>query len=122
MPHLHIQGSGRIVLDDGRSLRAGYAGTNGHPYVAIGRELVRRGALTKEAVSLQSIRAWLEVNPGEAAAVMARNPSYVFFRALGGEGPIGAQGVVLTPRRSLAVDRRFVPLGVPVWLDGAAPA
>ncbi len=118
---LHVQGSGRVALEDGRGLRVGYAGHNGHPYVAIGAELVRQGALAPEEVSLQSISAWLRRNPDEAAAVMARNASYVFFRELGTDGPIGAQGAVLTPGRSLAVDRRYIPLGVPLWLDTKAP-
>ena len=119
---LHVQGSGRVVLDDGRVLRVGYAGQNGHVYVPIGAELVRLGALEPEEVSLQTIRAWLEQNPDKAAAVMAKNPSFIFFREGEGEEPIGAEGVPLTPGRSLAVDRRYIPLGVPVWLDVMAPA
>lgn len=119
---LHVQGSGRVALEDGRILRVGYAGHNGHPYVAIGAELVRMGALALEEVSLQTISAWLRRHPAEAAAVMARNPSYVFFRELGTDGPVGAQGVVLTPGRSLAVDRRYIPLSVPLWLDAEVPA
>ena len=118
---LQIQGSGRVTLEDGRVIRLGYAGQNGHPYVAIGRELIARGALTRENVSMQSIRAWLVANPGEAADLMNANPSYVFFRELPGDGPVGAQGAALTPLRSLAVDRRFVPLGTPVWLDAEHP-
>ena len=70
---------------------------------------------------MQSIRAWLAAHPGDAASLMDENPSYVFFRELQGEGPIGAEGVVLTPERSLAVDRAFLPLGVPIWLDLADP-
>ncbi|HSK38605.1 MAG TPA: MltA domain-containing protein [Arenibaculum sp.] len=118
---LQIQGSGRVVLEDGRVVRVGYAGQNGHPYVAIGRDLVAMGEFTREEVSMQSIRAWLEAHPERAAELMNRNPSYVFFRELDGEGPIGAQGVPLTPGRSLAVDRSFVPYGVPVWLDAEDP-
>jgi membrane-bound lytic murein transglycosylase A len=119
---LQIQGSGRVTLDEGGELRLGYAATNGQPYTAIGRDLVARGALTREAVSLQTIRAWLIANPDQAGDVMALNKSYVFFRELTGEGPVGAQGVALTPARSLAVDRKFIPLGVPVWLDATAPS
>lgn len=118
---LHIQGSGRVVLPDGSILRVGYAGQNGHRYVPIGRELIERGVLTKDNVSMQAIRAWLEANPDQAAEVMNKNPSYVFFKELNGEGPLGAQGVALTPGRSLAVDRSFVPYGVPVWLDAEDP-
>ncbi|MFM2045001.1 MAG: rane-bound lytic murein transglycosylase [Pseudomonadota bacterium] len=118
---LQIQGSGRIRLDDGTEMRVGYDGQNGHPYVAIGRELVARGALTREEVSMQTIRAWLDANPGEARAVMHKNPSYVFFRVLEGPGPIGAQGVPLTAGRSIAVDRSFVAYGTPLWLEAADP-
>jgi membrane-bound lytic murein transglycosylase A len=119
---LHIQGSGRVELEDGSFLRVGYAGQNGHAYTAIGRELVARGVMSVEQVSLQSIRAWLAAHPDEADGLMQVNKSFVFFRELKGEGPIGSQGVALTPRRSLAVDRRFLPLGLPIWLDSTFPA
>ena len=118
---LHVQGSGRVELAEGGLLRVGYAGYNGHPYTAIGRTLVERGELALEAVSMQSIRAWLAAHPGEAAALMAGNRSFVFFRELPGDGPVGTLGVPLSPGRSLAVDRVFLPLGAPLWLDGAAP-
>ena len=119
---LHIQGSGRIELDDGTVLRVGYAAQNGHPYHAIGRTLVDLGELMLEEVSLQSIDAWLREHPDCADEVMATNDSYVFFREIRGEGPVGAQGIALTPERSLAVDRQHIPLGVPVWLDAMIPA
>ncbi|MFD1624690.1 murein transglycosylase A [Azospirillum griseum] len=118
---LHIQGSGRVRMADGSEVRVNYAGQNGHKYVAIGKELIERGALKKEEVSLQTIRAWLKANPDQAQALMNKNPSYVFFQTVAGEGPIGAQGVPLTPGRSLAVDSKFMPYGVPVWLDGEDP-
>lgn len=118
---LQIQGSGRVTLPDGGVARVGYAGQNGHKYVAIGKELIDRGALKREEVSLQTIRAWLLANPDQAAGLMNRNPSYVFFQELKGEGPNGAQGVALTPGRSLAVDPKFLPYGVPVWLDAEDP-
>ena len=118
---LHIQGSGRVQLDDGGELRVGYAGQNGHAYFAIGRELVARGALTQDEVSLQTIRDWLRAHPAEAPDVMGMNASYVFFHLREGPGPIGSQGVPLTPERSLAVDRDFVAMGLPVWLDTTLP-
>jgi len=118
---LHIQGSGRIRLQDGSIMQVGYAAQNGRDYFAIGRDLIARGALTRENVSLQSIRAWLEANPDEAPAVMGLNPSYIFFRELTGEGPLGAMGVALTPERSLAIDPRHMPLGAPVWIDVEDP-
>ncbi|MBI1244619.1 MAG: murein transglycosylase [Alphaproteobacteria bacterium] len=118
---LEVQGSGRVVLEDGRILRVGFAAQNGQPYVPIGRTLIERGALTREDVSLQSIKAWLLAHPAEAAAIRNSNPSYVFFRVLDGDGPLGSEGVALTPGRSLAVDRAFLPMGVPVFLDADDP-
>lgn len=123
---LHIQGSGRVRLPDGRVLRVGYDGQNGHPYVAVGRVLVERGVMPREVVTMQSIRAWMAAaGPAEAAALMARNPSYVFFRLLPelppASGPVGALGVSLTPMRNVAVDRAHVALGLPVWLNGRDP-
>lgn len=117
---LQIQGSGRVVLDDGSILKVGYSGTNGQAYFAIGRELIKRGALTPKTVSLQTIRQWLQDHPDQADDVMNLNASYVFFRQLPGDpdaGPIGAQGVPLETERSLAVDRRFHAMGVPIWLE-----
>jgi membrane-bound lytic murein transglycosylase A len=113
---LQIQGSGRLRLPDGSMLRLGYDGQNGHPYVPIGRVLLERGALERP-VTMQSIKAWLRGAPEKAPGVLEENPSYVFFRELEGEGPVGSMGVALTPGRSLAVDRTFLPLGAPVWLD-----
>jgi membrane-bound lytic murein transglycosylase A len=118
---LHVQGSGRVRLDSGEIIRAGFAGHNGHTYVAIGRVLVGEGELVLEEASLQSIRAWLRAHPARAADMMARNPRYIFFRELDGDGPIGAGGVALTPGRSLAVDRAYIPYGLPVWLDTTWP-
>ncbi len=113
---MHIQGSGRIRLEDGRVLHVGVEGTNGHTYVSIGRVMLARGLLEEGEVSAQSIQAWLRDNPDAAGPLMQENPRYVFFRILEA-GPLGAQGVRLTPGRSLAVDPRWVGLGVPVWLD-----
>jgi membrane-bound lytic murein transglycosylase A len=122
---LQIQGSGLVELPDGQRLRIGYADQNGRAYRAIGRDLVEMGELTLDEVSLQTIRAWLRAHPERAPALMANNPSYVFFRELGDAattaGPLGAQNVALTPERSIAVDPRFVPLGAPLWLDTSAP-
>jgi len=122
---LHIQGSGRVRLDTGEARRIGYAASNGQPYLAIGRTLMRRGELSREEVSMQTIRAWLEANPAAAPGVMRENNSYIFFRWLGGKnaelGPEGAQGVPLLAGRSLAVDRRFLPLGAPIWLEVLTP-
>ncbi|MBP2293864.1 murein transglycosylase A [Azospirillum rugosum] len=118
---LHIQGSGRVRFPDGTETRVGYAAQNGHKYVAIGKALIDRGEIPREQVSLQSIRAWLKAHPDKAPDLMNMNPSYVFFQELKGEGPNGAQNVALTPGRSLAVDSKFLPYGVPVWLDAEDP-
>ena len=122
---LHIQGSGRIAFEDGTHRRVAYAATNGHGYYAIGRRLEALGAYTPEEVTMPAIRDWLAANPERAPEVMRENASYVFFRWLeeeqAAEGPVGAQGVTLTAGRSLAVDRRFVPMTVPIWLETAAP-
>lgn len=118
---LHIQGSGRVVLPDGKAIRVGFAGRNGHPYFAIGRALVDRGVIPVEQVSLQSIRKWLSENPGEADAVMDLNRAYIFFRKITAGGPVGAMGIPLTPERSLAVDRGLLPLGAPIWLETTDP-
>lgn len=116
---LHIQGSGRIRLDDGTVLRLAVAGTNGHKFVGVGKILRDRGLV--EDSSMPAVRAWLKANPEQAREIMAQNPRYVFYRPIGGDGPIGTEGVVLTPERSLAVDTRFVPLGVPLFLDTVDP-
>jgi membrane-bound lytic murein transglycosylase A len=118
---VQIQGSGIVTLNDGSTMRIGYAGQNGHPYYAIGRELIKREHLTKENVSMQSIRAWLSDNPDHADEVMNTNRSYVFFREINGAGPIGAQGVALTAGRSLAVDRTKISYGIPIWVDIEKP-
>lgn len=118
---LQIQGSGRVVLPDGALVRVGYASQNGHDYTAIGKVLIEMGELERERVSLQTIRAWLLANPTRAEAVMAKNRSYVFFRVLPG-APVGSSGVELTPGRSLAIDPKFLPYGLPIWLETTYPA
>lgn len=117
---LHIQGSGRIRLEDGSVLRLAVAGTNGHKFVGIGKILRDKGLI--EDSSMPGVRAWLKANPEQARVLMAQNPRYVFYRPIGGDGPIGSEGVPLTPERSLAVDTRFIPLGVPLFLDTVEPS
>lgn len=122
---LQVQGSGRIAIDDGTVVRAAYAGQNGQSYTAIGAVLLDRGELTREELSLQSIRAWLLAHPDQARQVTDANESYVFFSEQGigdpQSGAAGSEGVPLTPGASLAVDISIHPLGVPVWLEGTAP-
>jgi membrane-bound lytic murein transglycosylase A len=124
---LQIQGSGRVAFDDGGAGRIAFAGENGQPYTAIGRTLIADGSLSREEVSLQSIRAWLAAHPDRAKAVMQTDKSYVFFQekpigdaALGATGTLGAS---LTPLASLAVDPRIHALGMPVFVsaEGADP-
>ena len=117
---LQIQGSGLVRLPDGRLVRLGFAGQNGHPYTAVGKLLVQRGEMTLAQASMQSIRAWVNANPEKGAALMNENRSYVFFEEQQAEGAIGAQGVVLTGGRSMAVDRKFMPLGAPLWVQIAS--
>ncbi len=122
---LQVQGSGRLLLPGGQIMRVGFAGHNGHAYTAIGRILQDYGASKDDVANWPAIKAWLARNPAKATEVMQRNARFIFFRQLTGEGPIGAQGVALTPERSLAVDPIYVPYGAPVWIDtfnpGAAP-
>ncbi|WP_404382329.1 murein transglycosylase A [Caenispirillum salinarum] len=118
---LHIQGSGRVALADGSTTRIGYAGNNGWGFVGIGRVMLDRGLVEPGKASMQDIRAWLKANPDQADSVMQANPRYIFFREITGAGPIGAQGVPLTPRRSMAVDPRFIAYGTPLWLDTVDP-
>ncbi len=122
---LQVQGSGRIRLPSGQIVRLGYNGRNGQPYVPLGRLLVAQKQLGADAVSMQSIRAWLAAHPTEAGPLMQQNPNYVFFRVLDdvapNQGPPGALGVTLTPLRSAAVDRAFLPLGVPMFVDTTHP-
>ncbi|MFD2204868.1 murein transglycosylase A [Kiloniella antarctica] len=118
---LHVQGSGRVMLPSGEVIRVGYAGNNGHKFYAIGRALIDEEIIPRDKVSMQAIRTWLRENPERANEIMQRNKRFIFFRQITGEGPIGAMGVALTPERSLAVDPRHIPLGVPLWLDTTWP-
>ncbi|MCP4447844.1 MAG: murein transglycosylase [Myxococcales bacterium] len=116
-----IQGSGLVKLSDGKEMRIGYAGQNGHSYTAIGRELVRDGHITRAEMSMQAIRDWLANNPGKADEMMDRNEAYVFFTELSGAGPVGSQNVELTPERSAAIDRNFIPQSVPLFINTQVP-
>jgi membrane-bound lytic murein transglycosylase A len=117
---LAVQGSGRVILPDGRVVRVGYDGDNGQPYVSIGKLLIETG-VPKDEITMPFLRQWIAQHPAEGRQLMDGNPSYVFFKDLAGPGPLGAQGVVLTPGRSLAVDPAFVAYGLPVWIDATDP-
>jgi membrane-bound lytic murein transglycosylase A len=117
---LQVQGSGRIRLPDGRVLRLGYAGKNGHPYASVGRMLIERGMLAAGEATADAVRGWLRRHPEEGRAAMRANASFVFFRELDVPpelGPLGAMGRPVTPLRSLAVDPAHVPLGAPAWIE-----
>lgn len=118
---MHIQGSGRVRLTDGSLLRLAYAAKSGQPYTGIGKLLVERGAFPVEEMSMQATRAWMAKDEQAARELMWENHSFIFFRAVKVEdpalGPPGAQGALLTPRRSLAVDRSIWMFGTPIWLD-----
>lgn len=114
---LQIQGSGRLRLPDGSVMRIGYAGQNGRDYVGIGRLLADQGAIARGEASMQGLMAYLRRQPDGGTSVMQQNPSWVFFRELTGAGPLGAMGVPVNARASVAADPAFIPLGAPVLLD-----
>ncbi|WP_322867392.1 murein transglycosylase A [Aquicoccus sp. G2-2] len=124
---LQVQGSGRIRMPNGTHIRVGYAGSNGHKYHSIGAELIRRGTYNAHQVSADVIKNWVRRNPVEGQELLRHNPSYVFFRVVNDvpaeKGPLGAMNRSITALRSVAVDRRYVPLGAPVWIekDGKKP-
>jgi len=123
---LQVQGSGRVQLDGGETLRVGYADQNGHPFQSIGRYLVERGELKLGEASMQAIKSWAAANPKRLEELLNQNPSFVFFRELPladpANGPVGALGVPLSAGRSIAVDPRYVSLGAPVFLATTFPA
>ncbi|MEO8628473.1 MAG: MltA domain-containing protein [Betaproteobacteria bacterium] len=120
---LQIQGSGKIILENGEVIRLSYAEQNGHPYRSIGRLLVERGELALEQASLQGIKSWGSRNPDKLPELLNSNASYVFFREqiADNDGPTGALGVALTAGRSIAIDPRAIPLGAPVFISTTAP-
>ena len=118
---LQIQGSGLIRLPDGGRLRLGFAGKNGHPYASIGKILIERGELQPSNASMDILLEWLRADRERGRELMRENKSYPFFRRLTGmeaeDGPCGSLGVPLTAGRSLAVDPRYHPLGLPIWVS-----
>jgi len=120
---LEIQGSGVIRFEDGSTTQVGYADQNGHPYRSMGLALIRQGELKRHKVSMQSIKAWAKKNKRKLRKFLNANPSTVFFRELpqGLPGPIGALGVPISSERSVAIDRKYIPLGAPVFLSTTEP-
>ena len=117
---LHIQGSGRLLLPEGKSIRAGYRASNGLPYRSIGRYMLDKGFLNKAEMSMQGIRRYLSEHPEVVDEVLNHNPSYVFFRVLETE-PVGNIGVPLTPGRSVALDYRLFPKGALAFVSCDKP-
>jgi membrane-bound lytic murein transglycosylase A len=120
-----VQGSGRVQLTSGETVRLQYDDQNGHPYRSIGKYLVDQGVMPLDQVNIPAIRAWLAANPQRLREVLDSNPSVVFFREQPLEepaaGPKGSLGVPLTPERSIAIDRKFLPLGAPMFLSTTNP-
>jgi membrane-bound lytic murein transglycosylase A len=122
---VQIQGSGRVQMEDGSTMRLAFADVNGHPYRAIGRYLVERGELTVEQATAPGLRQWLAEHPERQNEVFNTNPSVVFFReekpGNPAEGPKGSLAVPLTAERSLAIDPRLLPMGAPFFLVTTHP-
>ena len=122
---VHVQGSARIRLPDGRVVRVAYAGKNGHPFTAVGRLMVERGYVPLAEMNLERMTGWLKSHPAEARELIRLNRSYIFFRLADGldpaDGPLGGAGVPLTAGRSLAVDRTLWSYGLPFWLEAEWP-
>ena len=119
-----IQGSARIRLEDGSTIRINYDAHNGYPYTAVGRVLIDRGIIPKEQMSMQKIREWMEQNPDGAKELRRQNRAYVFFREVplsDKDEAVGAQGVPLTPGRSIAVDKSLHVYGTPFFIEGELP-
>jgi membrane-bound lytic murein transglycosylase A len=117
---IHVQGSARLRLPDGGTIRVAYAGRNGHPYRSIGRILVEEGHLPRDGATMDKVVDWLRRDPAAGRAIMHRNPSFIFFRRADEldpvRGPQGGAGVQLTPLRSIAIDRTLWPYGLPFWM------
>jgi membrane-bound lytic murein transglycosylase A len=114
---MHIQGSGRVILPNGNEIRLAFAGKNQHPFNAISNEMFEKGLISKEEYNSKGVRKWLKSNPEKAEEIMNLNNSFTFFRIFDNEYVIGAQGVPLTPERSLAVDNEIMPFGTPLWVQ-----
>lgn len=118
---LQIQGSGRVLLPHGDTIRVGYSASNGHPYRSIGRYMLDKGYIEHEDLSLQTIRSFVHDHPGMKERILNVNPSYIFFQLLDDEGPLGNIGVPLTPGRSIALDDRLLPKGALVFITCQKP-
>lgn len=115
---LQVQGSGRMITPDGE-IKLGYAGNNNRTFKALGTIFASHGIGNLH--SMQNMRAWLREHPEEGRKLMAENPRYIFFKEISGESPYGAAGVVLTPEHSVAVDKNYIPLHTPMYLNTIDP-
>jgi membrane-bound lytic murein transglycosylase A len=118
---LHVQGSGRLVFEDGSQKRVGFAGSNGLAYRSIGSVMLHDGLLQSDNATATAMRAWLVAHPDRRDSMLARNPRYIFFRDTGPDGPVGALGTTLVAGRSIAADDHFVPRGILAWLRTTRP-
>ena len=119
-----IQGSARVSLDDGSTVRINYDAHNGYPYTPVGRILIERNIIPRDQMSMQKIREWMTANPDGANELRRQNKSYVFFREVNlsdKDEAVGAQGVPLTPGRSIAVDKALHVYGTPFFIEGELP-
>ena len=117
---MHVQGSGRMETPDG-VIHLGFAGSNNRSFTGIGQILKDEGLLDDIGHSMAQIRDWLKDHPRQARRFLVRNDRYIFFREVIGDTPVGTGGVVLTPWRSVAVDKEFIPMHTPIWLDTKNP-
>ncbi len=118
---MQIQGSAVAKMEDGSKVRIGYADNNGRTFKGIGSILLEEKLIKPGQASMGKIKKWLKENPDKALSPMNKNERYVFHRLVNADGPIGAQGVSLTAGRSLAVDRKYIPLGALLWLETTGP-
>jgi len=114
---LHVQGSGRVILEDGNEVKIGFAAKNNQPYRSIGAYIEEQGYMSGHKVNAASIKDWLSENEDKQNEIMNYNNSYIFFRVLDDEYIVGAQGVPLTPEHSIAIDNDIMPYGFPIWVE-----
>ncbi len=117
---LHIQGSGKVKLQDGTTLNIGYANQNGRRYKSVGKFMLQNGFIAKNNASIQGMKEFFDNNPQKVDEILNHNESYIFFRE-SSQGATGSLGVELTKKRNLAVDRRYIPLGMPVFISTLNP-
>ncbi|MBA2648405.1 MAG: MltA domain-containing protein [Legionella sp.] len=118
---LEIEGSGVIKLNSGKKVYLDYAGENGAPYTSIGKLLIKKGVMTRDTASKAAITNYLTNHPSKIDPILHKNKSFVFFQRVEKPSTLGAQGATLTPGYSLAIDKKWIPLGAPLWLNATQP-